>query len=234
MTASYSNTQIPHNGFLRNYFNIETHLTTLGFNIKIISMKLNNEITLKDLFARPVFHAAEAREAGIHPSRLSYYVKTNRIERIGHGVYRGVESSIDADFQWEDLIIIAKSIPQGVVCLVSALALYELTDEMPREHWIAVPHSTTAPKRDHTRIVRMRDIETGKTLYPIGRETVAIFDRERTIIDAFRYLSKEIAIKALKAAVSGRATKKLDIKKLQQYAREFGLNLEPYILTVTT
>ena len=197
-------------------------------------MKLNNEITLKDLFARPVFYAAEAREAGIHPSRLSYYVKTNRIERIGHGVYRGVESSVDADFQWEDLIIIAKSIPRGIVCLVSALALYELTDEMPREHWIAVPHSTTAPKREHTRIVRMRDMKSGKTLYPIGRETVAIFDRERTIIDAFRYLSKEIAIKALKAAVSGKASSKLDIKKLQQYARQFGLNLEPYILTVTT
>lgn len=197
-------------------------------------MKLNNEITLKDLFARPVFHAAEAREAGIHPSRLSYYVKTNRIERIGHGVYCGVESSVDADFQWEDLIVISKSIQQGIVCLVSALALYELTDEMPREHWIAVPHSTTAPKRDHTRIVRMRDIETGKTLYPIGREMVAIFDRERTIIDAFRYLSKEIAIKAFKAAVSRGTSQKLDIKKLQQYARQFGLNLEPYILTVTT
>ena len=206
----------------------------MGFNIKITGMKLSNEHTLKDLFARPVFYAAEAREAGIHPSRLSYYVKTNRIERIGHGVYRGVESTVDADFQWEDLIIIAKSIPQGIVCLVSALALYELTDEMPRDHWIAVSHSTTAPKRAHTRTVRMRDMETGKTMYTIGRETVAIFDRERTIIDAFRYLSKEIAIKALKAAVSGRATKKLDIKKLQQYAKEFGLNLEPYILTVTT
>lgn len=215
-------------------FNIETHLTLLGFNIKIITMKLHNEMTLKDLFVRPVFHAAEAREAGIHPSRLSYYAKTNRIERIGHGVYRGIESSVDADFQWEDLIIIAKSIPQGIVCLVSALALYELSDEMTREHWIAVPHSTTAPKRDHTRIVRMRDMETGKTMYPIGRETVVIFDRERTIIDAFRYLSKEIAIKALKAAASGRASPKLNIKKLQQYARQFGLNLRPYILTVTT
>ncbi|WP_298625313.1 type IV toxin-antitoxin system AbiEi family antitoxin domain-containing protein [uncultured Legionella sp.] len=197
-------------------------------------MKLSNEHTLKGLFARPVFYAAEAREAGIHPSRLSYYVKTNRIERIGHGVYRGVESSVDADFQWEDLIIISKSIPQAIVCLVSALTLYELTDEMPREHWIAVPHSTTAPKREHTRIVRMRDMKTGKTLHTIGKETVAIFDRERTIIDAFRYLSKEIAIKALKAAVSGRATKKLDIKKLQQYAIQFRINLEPYILTVTT
>lgn len=231
---SYSNTQIPHNGFLRGCFNIETHLTFLGFNIKITGMKLSNEHTLKDLFARPVFYAAEAREAGIHPSRLSYYVKTNRIERIGHGVYRGVESTVDADFQWEDLIIIAKSIPQGIVCLVSALALYELTDEMPRDHWIAVSHSTTAPKRAHTRTVRMRDMETGKTMYTIGREQVAIFDRERTIVDAFRYLSKEIAIKALKAAVSSRTPKKLDIKKLQQYARQFGLNLEPYILTVTT
>ena len=197
-------------------------------------MKLHNEHTLKDLFARPVFYAAEAREAGIHPSRLSYYVKTNRIERIGHGVYRGVDSSLDVDFQWEDLIIIVKSIPQGIICLVSALALYELTDEMPREHWIAVPHSTTAPKRDHTRIIRMRDMKTGKTMYTIGQETVVIFDKERTIVDAFRYLSKEIAIKALKAAASGRAPKKLDIKKLQQYAKQFGLNLEPYILTVTT
>lgn len=197
-------------------------------------MKLNNEFTLKNLFERPVFNAAEAREAGIHPSRLSYYVKTNRIERIGHGVYRGVESYVNADFQWEELIVVAKSIPQGIVCLVSALVLYELTDEMPREHWIAVPHSTTAPKREHTRVIRMRDMETGKTIYKIGQETVAIFDRERTIIDAFRSLSKEIAIKALKAAVSGRASKKLDIKKLQQYARQFRLNLEPYILTVTT
>lgn len=231
---SYSNTQILHISFLWSYFNIETHLTLLGFNIKILSMKLNNAHTLKDLFERPVFYAVEAREAGIHPSRLSYYVKTNRIERIGHGVYRGVESSLNVDFQWENLIVIAKSIPQGVVCLISALALYELTDEMSREHWIAVPHSTTAPKRENTRIVRMRDMSTGRTTQTIGQEKVNIFDRERTIVDAFRYLSKEIAIKALKAAVSGRSQKKLDIKKLQQYAKQFNLNLDLYILTVTT
>ena len=231
---SYPNTQIPHNGFLSSYFNIDTQLTLLGFNIKIISMKLSNENILKGLFERPVFYAAEAREAGIHPSRLSYYVKTNRIERIGHGVYRGVESCIDADFQWEDLIIITKSIPQGVVCLISALVLYELTDEMPREHWIAVPHSTTAPKREHTRIVRMRDMNTGKTTFTLGHETINIFDRERTIVDSFRYLSKEIAIKALKMAVSSGSKKKLDVKKLQQYAKQFGINLDLYILTVTT
>ena len=66
---SYPNTQIPHNGFLWGDFNIETHFTLLGFNIKIISMKLSNEHILKGLFERPVFYAAGAREAGFHPSR---------------------------------------------------------------------------------------------------------------------------------------------------------------------
>lgn len=206
----------------------------MGVDIKIISMNLKNECKLKELFEKPVFSAAEARKAGIHPSRLSYYVKTNRIERIGHGVYRGVDSSLNVDFQWEDLIVIAKSIPHGIVCLTSALALYGLTDEMPREYLIAVPHSTTAPKRENTRIVRMRDMSTGKTTFSVGQETVKIFDIERTIVDAFRYLSKEIAIKALKAGVSGRSSKKLVIKKLQQYAKQFDLNLDPFILTVTT
>jgi hypothetical protein len=51
---------------------------------------------------------------------------------------------------------------------------------------------------------------------------VNIFDRERTIVDAFRYLSKEIAIKALKMAVKNLSDKKLDIKKLQRYAKQFG------------
>jgi predicted transcriptional regulator of viral defense system len=189
---------------------------------------------LKNLFEKPVFSAAEARELGIHPSRLSYYVKTHRIERIGHGFYRGLDSSLNVDFQWEELIVTAKSIYNGVICLTSALSLYGLTDEMPRELCIAIPHSTTAPKRKNARIVRMRDITTGKTTFKIGNETVNIFDMERTVVDAFRYLSKEIAIKALKVGVSGKSPKKLNIKKLQEYAKEFGINLTPYILAVTT
>lgn len=197
-------------------------------------MKLTNEQKLKGLFTRPVFLASEARDLGIHPSRLSYYVKINRIERIGHGVYRGLNATVAADFQWEELIVTARSIPHGVICLVSALIIYELADEMPRENWIAVSHATTAPKRENTRIVRMRDMITGKTTFKLGEETIDIFDRERTIIDAFRFLSKEIAIKAFKTAIAGKGKNKLNIRKLQEYAKKFGINMDPYILTLTT
>ena len=197
-------------------------------------MKLINEEQLKKLLAKPLFRASDARKVGIHPSRLSYYVKIKLIERIGRGVYRGIHSEVNADFQWEDLILIAKSVPSGVVCLISALAVYELTDEIPRIHWIAIPHETTAPKRENTRFIRMRDMRTGITQYKLGKETIKIFDQERTIIDAFRYLSKEIAIKALKEVVRARKEKKFDLKKFQKYAKRFRLNLDPYILMVTT
>ena len=197
-------------------------------------MELTNQKALDVLLKKPVFLASEARAMGIHPSRLSYYVKTNLVERIAHGVYRGVESTIEADFKWEDLIIVAQSVPNGVVCLVTALSIYNLTDEVPRKHWLAIPHATTAPERDNTRFIRMRDIVTGKVNYKLGKEVVCIFNQERTIVDAFRYLSKEIAIKALKEAIKPGRKIKFDMKKFQRYAKQFHLNLTPYILAITT
>lgn len=197
-------------------------------------MSLSNEKELKKLLAKPLFRASDARALGIHPSRLSYYVKINLIERINRGVYRGIHSEVNADFQWEDLILIAKSTPSGVICLISALAIYGLTDEIPREHWIAIPHRTTPPKRENTRFIRMRDTTTGKTHYLLGQENITLFNQERTIVDAFRHLSKEIAIKALKEAAKPKKEHKLDFKKLKKYAQKFKINLDPYILMVTT
>lgn len=195
-------------------------------------MKKNTQNKIiQELIAKPLFSAAEARKAGIHPSRLSYYNKIHIIERVARGMYRGTNAHFDVDFQWEDLILTVKSIPQGVVSLISALALYELTDEIPSQFWIAIPHATTAPKRDNVRIIRMRDSNTGRTEFKIGNETITIFNIERTIIDAFRYLSKEIAIKALKQALKPNRKISIDIKKLQQYAKKFRVNLTPYLLT---
>lgn len=188
---------------------------------------------LKNLIERAVFSARDARALGISPSRLSYYIKKKIIERVGRGVYRGVDSAVDVDFQWEDLVLIAKSVSSGVVCLISALALYELTDEIPRVHWIAIPHATTTPKRSMTRFVRMRDVSTGKINMKLGGESIAIFNRERTIVDAFRYLTLEIGIKALRSAITQKK-QKLDIRKLQQYAKKFRVNIDPYIITVIT
>jgi predicted transcriptional regulator of viral defense system len=115
-----------------------------------------------------------------------------------------------------------------------ALAIYELTDEIPRMHWIAVSHASKAPVWVGVKIIRMRNIELGATQIDVGNQKISIFDRERTIIDAFRYLSKEVAIKALKTAISHNGKNKIHLTKLQKYAKDLRVNIANYLLAINT
>lgn len=185
---------------------------------------------IKSLLRKPVFTSKEANELGMSPSLLCYYVQKDIIHRVSKGLYQAVYVKKEFDFRWEDLIFTLRLISQGVICLVSALAIYELTDEMPRKHWIAVPHSTTKPMRPNTIVKRMRDVSTGLTTWNVDGESVPIFDMERTIIDAFRFLSKEIALKALQ---TGLREKHIDSRKLQRYAKKLRVDVTPYLLAMT-
>ena len=156
------------------------------------------------------------------------------IERLDHGIYRGKEAVLNVDFQWEDLILTAKSIPKGIICLTSALALYNLTEEIPRFHWIAIPNSSRAPKRKGGKIIRMRNCKLGNIKMKFGKETITIFDKERTIVDSFRFLGRETAIKALKAALKLKGQNKINLRKIHHYSEKLRYNIDPYILTVTT
>lgn len=187
---------------------------------------------LEPLLERPLFRASDAKELGVSSSLLAYYVKQGLIERVARGVYRKPGATPNVDFMWEDLVVTANSISNGVVCLVSALSVYELTDEIPRRHWIAIPNATTAPKRKNIKAVRMRDIDTDVTTVSLGGESIKIFTKERTLVDAFRFLSKEVAIKALRQATNG--DKKINLKKLQSLAKKLRVDIDPYLVTVTT
>lgn len=81
----------------------------------------------------PVFTAAEARAAGIPSRMLSHFCKKGVIERLSRGVYKGSQAKVEINFEWEDLALAAMSISNGVICLISALCYYGLTDQIMRE-----------------------------------------------------------------------------------------------------
>ncbi len=190
---------------------------------------------ISSLTSLPYFTAKQAKQYGISSAQLAYYVKKDEIKRLGRGVYKGNNYLYPSEhFQWEDLIDTVNSIPGGTVCLISALSLYDITEQIPRQHWIAVSHKTSIKERKHTKIVRLRNMEIGKTTFSFGEIQIPIFDRERTIIDAFRMLSKETAIKALKMALKATGKDRINLIKLQDYAKKLRFNISPYLLTVTT
>ncbi|MBI2742716.1 MAG: type IV toxin-antitoxin system AbiEi family antitoxin domain-containing protein [Chlamydiales bacterium] len=190
-------------------------------------------LTLASLLGKPYFTSKEARDIGVHPAVLDYYVKTGRIKRVRRGVYQRVDYHNPSAFRWEDLVEAVYSVKEGVVCLISALAIYDLTEEIPRQHWIAVRHGTSVKTTRGVKILRYRDMELGRTAIELEGTNISIFDRERTIIDAFRLLSRETAIKALKAAIAIGGKNRIDLMKLQKYAKKLRFNIAPYLMSVT-
>jgi predicted transcriptional regulator of viral defense system len=189
---------------------------------------------IDSLLKKPFFTSKEASIFGVSAAVLGHYVKTGKIKRIRRGVYQDADYKNADAFLWYDLVEAVHSIPGGVVCLISALSIYELTEEMPRQHWIGIRQGTSAKRKKQIKVVRFRNIELGKTEIELEGMRIPIFDKERTIIDAFRLLSIETAIKALKMAVKKKQEDRLDLLKIEEYAKKLRFNIAPYLLSVTT
>lgn len=189
---------------------------------------------LTALFNQPSFTSKEAKILGVPASVLSHYVKVGKLKRIRRGVYQSIDYQNPEAFRWADLIETVHSISGGVVCLISALAVYDLTEEIPRQHWIGIRHGTSARSSRQIKIVRFRDLDLGKIEIELEGARIPIFDRERTIIDAFRLLSRETAIKALKSAMAQGGKNRIDLIKLEAYAKKLQFDISPYLMSIAT
>src|ERR1700722_1104536 len=183
------------------------------------------------LLNQPSFTSKEARIIGVPAAVLSHYVKAGKLKRIRRGVYQAIDYQNSEAFRWVDLIESVHSINGGVICLFSALAVYDLTEEIPRQHWIGIRHGTSVRSSRQIKIIRFRNLDLGKIEIELEGARIPIFDRERTIVDAFRLLSRETAIKALKSAVAKGGKNRIDLRKLETYAKKLQIDIAPYLMS---
>ena len=103
--------------------------------------------SIEKLAKKPFFNIKEAEKRGISRRMLSYYVEKGEMERIARGVYCSSHyEPSDKNLKWEELAVAARNIQGGVICLISALVYYDLTDEMMKKFWIAVDNSHSKAK----------------------------------------------------------------------------------------
>lgn len=132
--------------------------------------------------------------------QLRRLVEQGDIERLARGVYRAAGVLGD-----EDLAEISMRAPRATLCLRSALARHELTDEIPGEYDIAIPRGAWTPRTQAP--ARWRHFDP--TTFDIGREMmlleggleIGLYSAERSIVDAFRLRHREgpdLAIEALR------------------------------------
>ncbi|MEI8345886.1 MAG: type IV toxin-antitoxin system AbiEi family antitoxin domain-containing protein [Pseudomonadota bacterium] len=185
--------------------------------------------SIQKLRKKAFFTTKEAKTCGLSPRMLSYNHKKGAIERIARGIYRfSDQQPASKNLEWQDLAVAAFRIKGAVICLISALRYYEMTDEMMRENWIAVPNNSSRINFLNTRTIRMRNLNLGVKTIELASLKVKIFDEERTLLDSFRLLDQEVALKALKIYM-GKKGNRPNLKKIREYSRKLKVDIRQFI-----
>jgi len=160
------------------------------------------------LKARGIARLAELRAEGVTAATMSRMERDGEVFRLARGLYQLPDAPLDAH---HSLAEVAKRLPKGVVCLVSALAFHQLTDQLPRRVWIAIGQKDWAPRTGDApiRLVRFTDrlLTESVETHIVEGVPVKIFGVAKTIADCFRYRNKiglPVAIEGLQEALRQR------------------------------
>jgi len=152
----------------------------------------------------------ELQAIGVAATTISRAVEEGFVTRIGRGLYKLTDSEIDAN---TSLAEVSKQAPKATICLMSALAFHELTDQMPRKVWVAIRASAWKPnfEQPKTRVVRFRDPYFSGDIekHSMSGTMVPIYTIEKSLCDAFRLpklVDRSVAIESLKSALRDKKT----------------------------
>lgn len=171
-----------------------------------------------------VAKTADFVAAGLKNYEVVSLCNQGYVERIRNGFYK----LPNTDGPSEE-ILISKLLPQGIVCVESALFHYGYSDFAPREWSVAVPRSfSRAIKAMQEVPVKAYYIQNvfyryGVTVEEFNGVALKVYDRERTICDCFKYRTKldnEIFNKAVNAYA---LDSKKNLTNLSTYAKEMGV-----------
>lgn len=183
-----------------------------------------------------ILRMSEALRQGVNRRMLYAMRDEGVIEQLSRGLYRLAERN---DLAAPDLVTVASRIPQGVICLISALAYHELTTQVPHAVDVAVVRGGERPRVSYPPInvywfsgaAFTEGIETPQ----IDGVGVRIYCAEKSVADAFKYRNKigtGVALEALRAWRQRRGSK---VEVLLAYARVCRVErvIRPYLEAMT-
>jgi predicted transcriptional regulator of viral defense system len=166
-------------------------------------MRRREPVSVLELARRKgLFRLSEATAAGIHPEYVRRLTTTGELTRVGRGLY-----AIPAQqaTEYHTLAEIAKRVPKGIVCLLTALRFHGLGTQNPREIWLAIDRRAGIPRVDFApiRIVRISGaaLTSGVDEHDIESVVVRITSPARTVVDCFKFRNKigvDVAVEALR------------------------------------
>ena len=155
--------------------------------------------------------ARELEAIGAPRVVLTRLTAAGQLEKVRRGLYRLPDAEVS---EFESLGTIATQVPHAVFCLLTALQFHELTTQLPRQLWIAMPRGSHRPRLDYPPV---KMVQFTGDAYSAGIEEVTrdgvrlrVYSAAKTVADCFKHRHKiglDVALEALKdARVRGKAS----------------------------
>ncbi len=184
---------------------------------------------------RPLLRARDLAEHSLPTIALTRLVAAGKLERVARGVYSLPGRPLSEHRSLAEATLL---VPQGVVCLLSALRVHKIGTQAPFEVWMAIPQNAPAPRvrQPALRIVRMSGpaLADGVEFQRIDGVKVPVFSAEKTVADCFKFRNKIGLDVALEALRDGWSRSLLSMDALARHAAidRVGNVMRPYLESV--
>ncbi len=157
---------------------------------------------LKILRQLGIVRPSDLEARGVSRPRFYRLVREGVLARQARGIYVASQHPITAE---HTLAQVAKRVPGGVFCLLTALRFHGLTTQSPAEVWIALPEKARRPKLDYPRLRVARfsgeALTEGIETHRLEQVEVRVYSAAKTVADCFKYRNKvgvDVAVEALR------------------------------------
>ncbi|NPV69918.1 MAG: transcriptional regulator [Firmicutes bacterium] len=166
-----------------------------------------------------IYRTAQAIRDGIHPDTLYSMYRSGVLERVSRGVYRLAESPAPGN---PDLVVVATRVPNGVVCLISALAFHDLTTQIPHEVHLALPRGAEEPRLEFPPLRTYRfsgnAFTEGIEIHEFDGVRARIYGPEKTLADCFKFRNRIGLDTAMEAIRLYRERMRVNVDDIMRFA----------------
>ena len=169
---------------------------------------------------RGVLRPKDLLPLGIQAEYLRRLCERGALVKLGRGNYVPAEQQQTPSLQ---LAVVARAVPNGVICLQSALVFHGLAAHDGDAISVAIERRAAKPRVEVPRLHIARlggdAFEAGIEVHVLEHVAVRIYSVEKTLADLFKFRNKIGPHRAVDALRSALAQQRVDLKKLAHYAR---------------
>lgn len=178
-----------------------------------------------------ILRSRELEQHGVPRAELRKLCHDGTVQRVSRGLYRLTNMQIS---EHATITEASAAVPNGVICLLSALRFHDLTTQAPYEVWMAIAVKAHLPRISlPVKFVRFSGpaLSEGVEHHVIDSVPIKVYNLPKTIADCFKYRNKiglDVALEALREVKNG---SRCTIDDLWHYAKVCRVNnvMRPYL-----